>query len=163
MLFEKVVLAHVSASRGIFSELFRSQLYRRALGSMGNNVVIRTGIIIKEPHLIHIGNNVSIQENCYISGWGGVCIGNDVSIGNGTKIVSSEHRFDGEGVIREQELVKCPVSIGNDVWIGMGVCILGGTKIRDRVIIGAGSVVKGVLESGGVYAGVPARRIKEIS
>ena len=163
MFFREVILPHVSASRGFFSERLRTRLFRRVVSSMGVSVSFRSGLVMKEPHRIAIGNNVSIQENCYLSGWGGITIGNDVSIGNGTKIVSSEHQYTGEGPIRKQPLIEKPVHIGNDIWIGMGVCILGGTVIHDHVVVGAGSVVKGELMPYGVYAGVPAKKIKDIA
>lgn len=51
------------------------------------------------------------------------------------------------------------IEIGSHVFIGSRCTILPNTKIGDRVIIGAGSVVRGNLESGGVYAGCPAKRI----
>ncbi len=56
-----------------------------------------------------------------------------------------------------------PISIGNNVFIGAGCIILPGVKIGDNVIVGAGSIVKGTLESGFVYAGVPARPIKSVT
>ncbi len=49
------------------------------------------------------------------------------------------------------------VKIGNDVFIGHGSVILPGTTIGDRVVIGAGSVVKGDIPSGSVAVGSPAR------
>lgn len=162
MVFDEMILPHVSVSRGFFSERLRTRLYRRVVAGMGSRVAIKSGIIMKEPQRIRIGSNVSIQENCYLNGWGGITIGNDVSIGNGTKIVSSEHQYEGTGPIREQPLLERPVAIGNNIWIGMGVSILGGTIIHDNVVIGAGSVVKGELEGDSVYAGVPARKIKSI-
>ncbi len=51
------------------------------------------------------------------------------------------------------------IEIGNNVFIGSRSVVLPGTKVEDNVIIGAGSVVTGHLKSGGVYAGVPAKRI----
>ena len=54
------------------------------------------------------------------------------------------------------------IKIGNDVWLGCGVRILSGTVIEDRVIIAAGAVVKGHLESGYIYGGVPAKRLKKL-
>lgn len=51
------------------------------------------------------------------------------------------------------------IEIGNHVFIGSRCVILPNSKIDDYVIIEAGSVVTGHLESGGVYAGSPAKRI----
>jgi acetyltransferase-like isoleucine patch superfamily enzyme len=55
-----------------------------------------------------------------------------------------------------------PIIIGNNVFIGNGVTILPGTTIEDNVIIGAGSIVKGVLKANSVYAGVPTKYISSL-
>ena len=54
------------------------------------------------------------------------------------------------------------IVIGNNVFIGAGCIVLPGTVIEDDVVIGAGSVVKGVLERGWVYAGAPVRKVKPL-
>jgi len=52
-----------------------------------------------------------------------------------------------------------PVAIGNDVWIGINVTIMGGVKIGDGSIIGAGAVVTGNVDPYAIVAGCPARVI----
>lgn len=54
------------------------------------------------------------------------------------------------------------VYIGNDVWIGTDVMLLGGCKIGDGVVIGAKSLVTSnqELEDYGVYGGIPAKLLR---
>ncbi len=52
------------------------------------------------------------------------------------------------------------VIIGNDVWIGTRAMVLGGVKIGDGAIIGAGAIVTKDVEPYSIVAGVPARRIR---
>jgi acetyltransferase-like isoleucine patch superfamily enzyme len=52
------------------------------------------------------------------------------------------------------------VTIGDNVWIGMGVRILPGVTIGDGAIIGAGSVVTKDLPPMSVNVGLPATTIK---
>ena len=52
--------------------------------------------------------------------------------------------------------------IGNNVFIGRNSIILMGTTIGDNCIIGAGSVVRGNIPSGTIWAGNPARQIGTI-
>lgn len=52
------------------------------------------------------------------------------------------------------------VQIGRRVLVGSGASILPGVRVGDDVVIGAGSVVVDHLHEPGVYAGVPARRLK---
>lgn len=53
------------------------------------------------------------------------------------------------------------VIIGNDVWIGNNVSILEGVTIGDGAVIAAGAVVTQDIEPYAIYAGVPARRIRD--
>ena len=161
--FRDGVISAISKSNcGKLSHILRYGLYKNLLKCIGDDVLFGQGIIIKEPEKVSVGNHVSIQENCYISGYGGVSIGNHVSIGNGTKIVSSEHDYNSGKIIRNNPLVAKEVIIEDNVWVGMGVIILGGTHICEHSIIAAGAVVKGVVESDSIYAGVPARLVKKI-
>lgn len=98
----------------------------------------------------------------------GCRIGPQVSIGAYTMfgpnvvITGSDHNFDIPGVPMifsgRPELSK--TNIGDDVWIGHGTVIMSGLTIGDGVIVGANSVVTKDLAAYGIYAGVPAVRIK---
>lgn len=57
--------------------------------------------------------------------------------------------------------VEQKVTIGNDVWIGTDVLILGGVKIGDGAIIGARSVVTRDVAPYTIVGGVPARVIRK--
>ena len=59
-----------------------------------------------------------------------------------------------------QDDARYQISIGNDVWIASGVKIMQGVTIGDGAIIGAGSLVTQDVEPYGVYAGVPAKKIR---
>jgi sugar O-acyltransferase (sialic acid O-acetyltransferase NeuD family) len=52
------------------------------------------------------------------------------------------------------------VRIGSRVLVGSGASVLPGVRIGDDIVIGAGAVVCEDLEAPGVYAGVPARRVR---
>lgn len=54
------------------------------------------------------------------------------------------------------------IVVGNNVFIGMNSIILPGSNIGENVIIGAGSVVRGLLKSNSIYAGNPAVYLGDI-
>lgn len=94
---------------------------------------------------IRIGDRVNIQDNAVLHATykeSECIIGNDVSIGHGANV---------HGAI-----------IGNDVLIGMGAIVMDNTIVPDGTIIAAGAVVPANqrLEPG-VYAGIPAKKIKD--
>lgn len=53
-----------------------------------------------------------------------------------------------------------PVSVGNDVWIGVNAQILDGVTIGDGAIIGAGAVVTKDVKPYSIVAGIPAKLIR---
>lgn len=49
------------------------------------------------------------------------------------------------------------VVVGEDCWIGASATLLSGSRIGNRVAVGACALVRGTLDAPGVYVGVPAR------
>lgn len=94
-----------------------------------------------EPYLISLGDHVEVSyEVRFITHDGSMWISRDTH--------------------PESDVIG-KIEIGNNVFIGARTIILPNTRIGDNVVIGAGSVLKGEYNSGGVYAGVPARFIKD--
>lgn len=107
-----------------------------------------------------IGNNSHLGAFCYVNVcYGNIIIGDDVAIGPGTKIIAYSNYYQfGEKVT--QEKISKDIIIGNNVFIGANCIILPGTIIHENVIIGAGSVVKGEIDENSIYAGLPAKKLK---
>ncbi len=63
--------------------------------------------------------------------------------------------------IKDQGIVKTPVRIGPDCWIGTKVSILRGTTIGHGAVLGANSVVRGQIPPMSVVGGIPARILKD--
>ena len=94
-------------------------------------------------------------------------IGDHVQIAQGVVILTHDYSWyvlknhpDSPGCILG---AQSPVTIGNNVFIGMNAVITRGVTIGDNVIVGAGSVVTKDCESDSVYAGNPARKITSLS
>jgi acetyltransferase-like isoleucine patch superfamily enzyme len=51
-------------------------------------------------------------------------------------------------------------TVGHDVWVGTGACVLGGVTIGHGAVIGAGSVVTHDVPPYAIYAGTPARFVR---
>ncbi len=117
--------------------------------ALGDNCSIWFQAVIRgDVHSISIGNQVNIQDGAIIH-----CtyqkhptlIGDRVSIG---------HRAIVHGC-----------TIYSDVLVGMGAIIMDGCKVHSNTIIAAGAVVTQgtIVESGAIYAGVPAKKVKDIN
>ena len=116
---------------------------------MGDDCSIWFNAVIRgDVHYIKIGNKVNIQDGAIIH-----CtyqkhpteIGNNVSIG---------HRAIVHG---------CKVH--DNVLIGMGAIVMDNCVIESNSIVAAGAVLtqNTVVESGSIYAGIPAKKVKEIN
>jgi acetyltransferase-like isoleucine patch superfamily enzyme len=139
----------------------RYALLKSLIGECGANVLVADHVRIKGWKGIKIGNNVSIQAGCYIEGEGGVQIGSNVSIAHHSTLLSSTHTWEDSSLpIKYNPLVLQPLTIADDVWIGCACRIMGGLHVGERTILAAGAVLTKDALSGGIYGGVPARRIK---
>lgn len=114
---------------------------------------------------VKIGRDCKIHadpDNCFSTEPFLITIGDHVLITNGVRFLT----HDGSGFTLAYEERNAyydiwgPIRIGNNVYIGTDAMILPNVEICDNVIIAAGAVVtKSILEDG-VYAGVPAKRLK---
>ena len=146
-------------------------------------------MIIKElnGNKPQFGENCFLAENCVIIGE--VAMGNDCSVWYNAVIRGDVHRITmgnkvniQDGAVVHATYQKSPTTIGNSVSVGHNA-IVHGCTIHDNVLIGMGAIVmddcvlesnciiaagavvtKGtVVKSGSVYAGTPAKKIKDLS
>lgn len=122
---------------------------------------IQPHVVIVHADRIVVGRNFAVNSNTYLNGIGGLTIGNDVLIGSSVTISSGVHPIEGRepAVIARQSIPK-PIIIEDDVWIGAGVVLIPGIRIRKGSVIGANSVVTRDTEEYSVMVGAPARKIR---
>lgn len=134
------------------------------------NVEIGKNLVIKENAVFEFARDskLKIDNHCFLSYGVLICcnksiqIGDYVQIGEYTSIRDTTHNYSNLNIpIKKQGDISLDIIIGNDVWIGRGCIIMPGTIIEDGVVIGANSVVKGRLETNCIYAGTPAKLIKQ--
>lgn len=115
---------------------------------MGDNCSIWYNAVLRgDVHYIKMGNKVNIQDGAIVH-----CtykkaptnIGNNVSVGHNAIVHGC--------------------TIKDNVLIGMGAIVMDDVVVESNTIIAAGAVVlQGTkVESGCVYAGVPAKKVKEV-
>ena len=152
-------------SRGILGMIIRYVLLKNLAQKCGDNIAIYPGAYILHPENLIIGNNVSIHPMCYLECGSNAqdClqIDDDVSIAHGVTIMTTSHIYN----IEDTPIKYCPckrekVHICSNVWIGAKATILLGRTIASGCVIGANSVVTKDTEMNKVYAGAPAREIK---
>lgn len=108
---------------------------------------------------ITIGPDCHLGPHSCLYGQGGIEIGAESMLAAGVQIVSFEHEHASTDVpMRKQGNRVRPIAIGDDCWIGAGAVILGGSKLSQGCIAGAGAVVRGEILPYSVCVGVPATR-----
>ncbi|MEI8382762.1 MAG: acyltransferase [Planctomycetota bacterium] len=115
-------------------------------------------------------DDVVIGEYCYINSGTVMYSGNGIRMGHHVLIAANctlapvNHAFrERNRTIIEQRFLpgRGGIVIEDDVWIGAGSVILDGSILRRGVVVGACSLVRGELESYGIYVGNPLKKIGE--
>ena len=117
--------------------------------------------IIHESAYVH--DSVTLKGSSLI--FPGVHINTLCKIGK-NNIINSKCIIEHESIIKDHchisigSIISGRVEIGNNCFIGAGAVIKDNIKICDNVTIGAGSVVVKNIDSPGIYAGNPIKRLK---
>ncbi len=158
--------------------------------SLGQGVRVSEKASFYGVSRIHLGDNVRIDDYCVLSaGEGGIYIGRNIHvavyasmIGRGritlgdfsnvssrVSIYSSSDDYSGNTMTNPtvpddyKDAYHADVLIGRHVIIGSGTVVLPGSVLEDGVAIGALSLLRGQAAAFGIYAGIPARRVRERS
>lgn len=112
---------------------------------------------------VEIQKDVKIGHSCKIQSHSFICelvmIGNNCFVGHGVVFIND--KFSIGGPARGDKSLWKNTTIGNNVSIGSNATILPIT-ICDNVVVGAGSVVTKDINYSGIYAGNPAKKIRDL-
>lgn len=105
-----------------------------------------------------IGSRVMINSGCVLYTGNGISIGDDVAIAGNCTLAPVNHEYANKDLPINQQGFrpsKGGIVIEKDVWIGANCVILDGAILRQGCVVGAGSVVRGILDPYSIYAGYP--------
>ena len=163
------------------------ELKEIGFGSFGQDVNISRNAAIYSPENIYIGNHVRIDDFVFLSGGKGIKIGdyvhiavaaslygkygieigNYVNVSGRVSIYSSSDDYSGEYMTgpligeRFKHDIGGTVHLENHVIVGTGSVILPNVVLGEGTAIGAMSLIKKSTEPFSMYAGIPAKMIKE--
>jgi carbonic anhydrase/acetyltransferase-like protein (isoleucine patch superfamily) len=137
------------------------------LPTMGNNCFIAPNAAIVGD--VVMGDDCSVWFNAVIRGdVNSIRMGNKVNVQDGAVIHCTYQKTKtivGNNVSIGHNAIVHGCTIDDNVLVGMGAIVMDNVKIGSNVIIAAGAVVlEGtIIEPGCIYAGVPAKKVKDIS
>jgi galactoside O-acetyltransferase len=164
------------------------ELARFKFKHLGSNVKIGTLTSIHRPEMMSIGDNSRIDDFCALSG--NIEIGRNVHIAVHCSITASREQvkfedfsglafachvfsssddYSGLSLTNPtipyefKKIIHGEVFLGKHVIVGTGSVIFPGVRLEEGTAIGALSVVSKSTNPWGIYAGSPARKIKERS
>jgi acetyltransferase-like isoleucine patch superfamily enzyme len=137
--------------------------------SLGKQCIIETGVFFKYDGFwkpgpsIQIGDRVFIGRNTEFNISTGIIIADDCLIASGCTFVDADHGTDPALPMNVQPLSVATIVLEANVWLGAQCVVLKGVHLGRGAVIGAGSVVTKSVPAGEVWAGTPARRLKQQS
>ncbi|EJL74908.1 acyltransferase [Chryseobacterium populi] len=146
----------------ILRNLRRKILTYIAFYRSGKNKEVFKSIIlgwVKLNKNTKVGQNVSFN-GCTIYGNGKVEIGDNFHSAKGLIMLTTYHNHNGNKIPYDETVIHKDIKIGDNVWIGMNVIVLGGATIGEGAIVQAGSVVSKSIPPLAIAGGNPATPFK---
>lgn len=155
-LFDRLFLLWISE---IHSHHIRNFFYKHAHRvKMDKNVVIYSGVEIRNPVNLKIGSGTIIGDNSILDARAGIEIGKNVNFSSNVRIWTLQHDYRDPNFACNPDHYG-PVKIGDRAWIGPHTIILHDVSIGEGAVVAAGAVVTKDVPPYTLVAGVPAKPI----
>ena len=110
---------------------------------------------------LRVGASTLINHGCHFENVERVEVGRNCALGMGVLLATSSHEL-GPAERRAGPWRIAPVSVGDGCWIGAGAILLPGVTVGAGCVVAAGAVVRESCDAHGLYAGVPAVRVRDL-
>lgn len=165
-----------------------AELRELGVGRVGENVAVHETCVLVDMEAISFGDNVRIDpftllsaaggwlrfgdfihvsSNCSILAASGVEVGDFANLSAGVRIFSRTDDYSGEFLTNPtvppaftNPPAERPVRLGRHVILGANAIVLPEVEIGEGAAVGAGALVRRSLEPWGIYAGVPAKFLR---
>ncbi|MGA4670196.1 acyltransferase [Propionibacteriaceae bacterium Y1923] len=155
MVVLRRAFAHIGRGTVIVNPMTLSGVSRIRIGAQ---TIIRDGAWLAtegETSSLSIGDNNYIGHRCHLHSIDPVSIGSGCVFADNVLVTSTDHeRGNRHGVTGTG-----PVVIGDGVFLGQNVVVLGGVTIGDGATVAANAVVTKDVAANTVVGGIPARQI----
>jgi acetyltransferase-like isoleucine patch superfamily enzyme len=167
LVFHKQVwLGLILRSKGIFCGYHIESDFRI---TTLQNVSIGTGVVVQRRSVfglkpgatLRIGKGSRIGSDCVLAVQEKMELGDNVLIAARCFITDHNHEFRDRDrpVMGQGATPPKPISIGDNCWFGINVCILPGVKLGRNCVVGANSVVTRSFPDYSILVGTPAKAV----
>lgn len=120
--------------------------------------------VIINHNNVRFGKGTRINSSVFIHAANRVTFGKNVTLSYGATILSTGYNLKNWKINKySKEHTNKDIYISDNVWIGANSTILSGVKISEGVVVAAGAIVTKDLNcKNALYAGSPARKIKDL-
>jgi maltose O-acetyltransferase len=146
----------VSAFLSTLTNRVLSRIKLRALFPHSRSCRIDWTCEIKYAENIQLGERVIVGPYCTLGGLSKITIGDDVRLSKNVMLETAGLSFR-DGLPYKH--IGRPIVLERGVWVGAGAVILGGVRIGERSIIGAGAVITRDIDAESIVVGAPNRTI----
>ncbi len=156
-------VANAIQRMGLMPMQWRARLLRRLGCEIHPEAEVREDVFVGGPSL-RIGRGCHINVGCFLDGSAPITVGDGVRFGPRVMVLTGTHSYQ-HSVMRRGPAsrdIRLPVVIERGCWIGMGAMLMPGVVVAEGCVIAAGSVVLRSTQPNGMYAGNPARRVKDL-
>ena len=145
------------ACNWIPSSGMRVTLLRLFGATVGRGTVVKPRVRVKYPWFLYIGADCWIGEDCWIDNLTTVRLGNDVCLSQGVYLCTGNHHWADSAF----GLIVRPIECGDGSWAGAKAILSPGAVLGRGAIASMGSVIGGTVPDFHIYAGNPARFLRE--
>jgi len=152
----------------LYFKSMMKKLCKKKFLHFSDDAEFRSGAYAIACSKISLGKRVIIRPNTMLfadmrDNGAGITIEDDVMIGSGVHFYVHNHSFENTSIpiIDQGYYASKPILIQRGSWIGANCIILPGVTVGENAVVGAGSVVAKDVPGKTVYAGNPAKFIKQ--
>ncbi len=135
---------------------FRRLLAKRIFGQCGRNFKAFHHVKISFGYNLEVGDNVVVHRHVLLDDRGGIRLGDGVSVSDFANVYSHSH-----GVVEGRDIATPVTAIGACVRVTYHATVMSGVHLAEGTMLGAFGVATKDTEPHAVYAGIPAKKIKD--
>jgi maltose O-acetyltransferase len=154
------VVVNMVAASYVLPRRLRVELLRRCGIHVGEGTIIQASCRFADLD-VSIGRDCYIGFQCAFTASAPIRIGDNVWVAHRVNVCTVTHPI-ADRTRRAGPQHSLPVAIGSGSWLGTGVTVLPGVTIGEGCVVAAGAVVTDDCAPDGLYAGVPARRVRDL-